>query len=66
MVLQEAARIVKVQVGEGIVQITKQAALMRKLMDMALKGDMQAARLIMARLQAAQATADAALRPNCP
>ncbi len=66
ILLQEAARIVKVKIGDEIVQVPKQRALVRKLLDMAMQGDIAAARLILHQTQLAQADAEAAPPPELP
>jgi hypothetical protein len=57
LLLEEAARIVKVRVGEEVVRMPKQRALMRKLIDLALQGDIGAIRLTLAHLGIAHAAA---------
>ena len=50
ILLEEAARTVKVKVGDDIVQMDKGRALARKLIDMGLQGHMAAARFVTERL----------------
>jgi hypothetical protein len=57
IVLEEAARIAKVKVGDKILHIDKDRALMRKAFDMALLGNFHALRFVTARLALAQSAA---------
>jgi hypothetical protein len=66
ILLEEAARIVKVKVGDNIVQMDKGRALIRKLIDMALQGQMAALRFAAERLAQAQNTQDATADPEAP
>ena len=47
---EEAARLVKIKVGEDVLQVTKQRALMRKLLDLGLQGNMAAMRAVLTQL----------------
>ena len=47
---EEIARVVKVKIGDQIVPMDKDRALQRKLIDMAIIGDIGAARLVFSRL----------------
>jgi hypothetical protein len=58
MLLEEAARIVKVKVGDSIVQMDKGRALARKLFDAALHGNMAALRFATERLRQAEGAQD--------
>jgi hypothetical protein len=64
--LEEAARIVKVKVGDKIEHIDRDRALMRKLFDMALLGKVPAIQLVIARLAQAQAALTAKADPQAP
>jgi len=55
LLLEEAARIVKLKVGDKVTHMDKDRALMRKLFDMALLGKVPAIQLVLARLAQAQA-----------
>jgi hypothetical protein len=59
MLLAEAARIVKVKLGEEIVHLSKKQVVIRKLFDMAAHGNLAAARLILDHLGKAEATVEA-------
>jgi hypothetical protein len=50
LLLEEAARIVKLQVGDKVTHMDRDRALMRKLFDMALQGKVPAIQLVLARL----------------
>jgi len=60
LLLEEIARVVKVKIGDQIVPMDKDRALQRKLIDMSIMGNIGAARLILSRLDSAQAEMDAA------
>ncbi|MGD0189060.1 MAG: DUF5681 domain-containing protein [Roseiarcus sp.] len=60
LLLEEIARVVKVKIGDQIVPMDKDRALQRKLIDMSIMGNIGAARLILSRLDRAQAEMDAA------
>ena len=64
--LEEAARVVKVKVGNKIEHIDRDRALLRKLFDMALLGKVQAIQLVIARLAQAQSTLIAKADPQAP
>jgi hypothetical protein len=64
--LEEAARVVKVKVGDKIEHIDRDRALLRKLFDMALLGKVQAIQLVIARLAQAQAALIAKADPQAP
>jgi hypothetical protein len=55
ILVAEAARLVKVQIGDQTVQMSKHHALMRKLLDIGLGGDIAAIRLSLAYLSPAHA-----------
>lgn len=59
ILLEEIARMIKVKVGDQVVQIDKERALMRKLLDLALQGDVKAARLVIDLRARAEATMEA-------
>jgi len=46
ILLEEIARVVKVKVGDNVVKIDKERALIRGLRDLAVEGDVKAARLV--------------------
>jgi Family of unknown function (DUF5681) len=59
IILEEAARLAKVKVGEKVLHIDKDRALMRRLFDLGLHGNVAALRFAMSLLaQAAQAQAE--------
>ena len=64
LLLEEAARVVKLQVGDKVMHIDKDRALMRKLFDMALHGKVPAIQLVLARLAQAQAALIAKAEPQ--
>jgi Family of unknown function (DUF5681) len=66
LLAEEAARLVKMKAGEDVVQIPKQRALMRKLLDAALLGNMAAMRLVLTQLTAAHIVEEAALPAEQP
>jgi hypothetical protein len=66
LLLEEIARVVKVKVGDQIISMDKERALLRKLIDMAIMGDISAARLVLARRDHAQAEMDAAPDAQAP
>ena len=55
IILEEAARIAKVKVGEKLLHIDKDRALMRRLFDLGLHGNVAALRLATSHLAHAQA-----------
>jgi hypothetical protein len=55
ILVEEAARVVKVKIGDQTVQMSKHHALMRKLLDLGLGGDIAAIRLSLAYLSPAHA-----------
>jgi len=64
--LEEAARVVKVRVGDKVSHIDRDRALLRKLFDVALGGNVQAIQLVTARLAQAQAALSARAAPEAP
>ena len=66
LLLEEIARVVKVKIGDQIVPMDKDRALQRKLIDMSIMGNIGAARLILSRLDRAQAEMDAAPDVEAP
>ena len=66
MILEEAARIAKVKVGEKILHIDKDRALMRRLFDLGLHGNVPALRFAMSLLAQAQAELSDAGDPEEP
>ncbi|HYA73814.1 MAG TPA: DUF5681 domain-containing protein [Roseiarcus sp.] len=64
--LEEAARVVKVKVGDKIAHIDRDRALLRKLFDVALGGDVRAIQLVTARLAQAQAALGAKGEAEAP
>ncbi len=66
LLLEEIARVVKVKVGDQIIPMDKERALHRKLIDMGIMGDIPAARLVLSRLDRAQAAMDAAPDVEAP
>lgn len=55
ILVQEAARVIRVQIGDQVVSMSKHHALMRKLLDQGLNGDIAAIRLALAYLSPAHA-----------
>lgn len=55
LLLQEAAKLVKVKVGDEIVHLSKLQAIVRKLYNMALEGNVAVSRLILTQIGAAEA-----------
>jgi hypothetical protein len=55
ILVEEAARIVKVKIGDQTVQMSKHQALLRKLLDIGIGGDVGAIRLSLAYLSPAHA-----------
>jgi Family of unknown function (DUF5681) len=64
--LEEAARIVKVKVGDKIEHVDRDRALLCKLFDMALLGKVPAIQLVLARLAQAQVALIAKADPQTP
>jgi hypothetical protein len=64
LLLEEAARLVKLQVGDKVTHMDRDRALMRKLFDMALQGKVPAIQLVLARLAQAQAALSAKAEPQ--
>jgi hypothetical protein len=60
VLLEQAAKMVKVKIGDQIVEMSKQQGLLRRLLDLALGGDIAAIRLSLAYLMPAHAEAIAA------
>lgn len=60
--IEEAARVVKLKSGDKVVHMDRDRALVRKLLEMALQGNMRAAQLVTDRLRQAQAAL--AAKPN--
>ena len=54
LLLQEAAKLVKVKVGDEIIQIPKQQAVVRKLYQVAMEGNIVAMRMILALTSSAE------------
>jgi hypothetical protein len=57
LLLEEASKLVKVKTGDKIVQVPRMRALMRKLLDLGLQGNVAAMRLALAYLSMAHAEA---------
>ncbi len=55
ILVQEAARVIKVQIGDQVVSMSKHRALIRKLIDIGTRGDIAAVRLALAYLTPAHA-----------
>jgi hypothetical protein len=66
LLLEEAARVVKFQAGDKIMQMDRDRALMRKLFDMALSGNVPAIQLVVERLAQAQAALSVKADPEAP
>ncbi len=54
ILLEEAARLVKMKVGDVVTHVPKERAVLRKLIDLALQGDMAAARIYFSMRERAQ------------
>jgi hypothetical protein len=66
IILEEAARIAKVKVGNKIEHIDKDRALMRRLLDLGLHGNVVALRYAMSLLAQAQASLVETVDPEAP
>ena len=66
LLLEEAARIVKFQAGGKVMHMDRDRALMRKLFDTALQGNLRAIQLVSERLRQAQAALGAKADPEAP
>lgn len=66
IILAEAQRIVKIKVGDKILHIDRDCALVRKLFDSALAGNMRALQMALTFLQFAQARSDVTDGPELP
>jgi Family of unknown function (DUF5681) len=66
VILEEAARIAKVKVGDKIEHIDKDRALMRRLFDLGLHGNVPALRYAMSLLAEAQAALVETADPEAP
>jgi len=66
LLLEEAARLVKFQAGGKVVHMDRDRALMRKLFDTALQGNLRAIQLVSERLRQAQAALGAKADPEAP
>ena len=66
IILEEAARIAKVKVGENVLHIDKDRALMRRLFDLGLHGNVPALRYAMSLLAQAQAELSDTADPEEP
>ena len=66
IMLEEAARLAKVKIGDKVVHIDKDRAMMRRLFDLGLQGNLHANRLVMSRLAQAQAALGAMANPEEP
>jgi hypothetical protein len=64
LLLEEAARVVKLQVGDKVTHMDKDRALMRKVFDMALQGKVPAIQLVLSRLAQAQAALSVKAEPQ--
>ncbi len=56
--IEEALRRVRVKTGDKVINIERQSALMRRLFDLGLQGDIAAIRLILTHLHTAQMAAE--------
>jgi Family of unknown function (DUF5681) len=66
LLLEEAARLVKFKAGDKVVHMDRDRAVVRKLMDLALQGNMRAMHLIVDRLKQAQALHAVKADPEAP
>ena len=66
LLLEEAARLVKFQAGDKVMHMDRDRALMRKLFDIALQGNLRAIQLVTERLRQAQAALAAKADPETP
>lgn len=60
ILLEEIARVVKVQTGGDVIELPKKRALVRKLLEKALQGDIAAHRLVLALIAQAEQILEAA------
>jgi uncharacterized protein DUF5681 len=66
LLLEEAARVVKFKVGDKVMHIDRDRALLRRLFDVALQGNVRAIQIVTERLWQAQATLAAKSDPEAP
>lgn len=66
LLLEEAAKLVKVKSGDKIVEVPRMRALMRKLLDLGLQGNIAAIRLALVYLSTAYAETQAAHPQEAP
>ena len=62
--MREAALLVTIKSGDDVRQIQKREALVRRVIDKAIQGDLRAAGLVLARMFAAEAEASEAAAPE--
>ncbi|MGC2785227.1 MAG: DUF5681 domain-containing protein [Roseiarcus sp.] len=66
ILLEEAARIAKIKVGDKVLHIDKDRATVRKLFDLGLQGNVVALRFVLSYLAQAQAALGSAAEPEAP
>ncbi len=66
LLLEEAARIVKFKAGDKVIHMYRDRALMRKLFDTALQGNLRAMQLVVDRLKQAQTAQAGKADPETP
>ena len=66
ILLEEAARIAKIKVGDKVLHIDKDRATVRKLFDLGLQGNVAALRFVLSCLAQAQAAQGSAAEPEAP
>jgi hypothetical protein len=66
ILLEEAARIAKIKVGDKVLHIDKDRATVRKLFDLGLQGNVAALRFVLSYLAQAQAAQGSAADPEAP
>jgi len=66
LLLEEAARLVKFKAGDKVIHMDRDRALVRKLMELALQGNLRALQLVADRLKQAQAVHAVKADPEAP
>jgi hypothetical protein len=66
ILLEEAARIAKIKIGDKVLRIDKDRATVRKLFDLGLQGNVAALRFVLSYLAQAQAALGSAADPEAP
>ncbi|MGA2795659.1 MAG: DUF5681 domain-containing protein [Roseiarcus sp.] len=66
LLLEEVARLIKIKVGDEVIHVSKERAMLRKLIDLALQGDVAAARLVLSLRDRAQIALEVAPQAEEP